>query len=131
MNTMQVEHIAIWVENIEQMREFYKTYFHAISGQKYINPKKKYTSYFLTFGKGKCRIELMHNPDIETYLSKGKLKGLAHLAISVGNPSKVDELTERLRIDGYTIESKPRTTGDGYYESVVLDPEGNLIELTE
>jgi lactoylglutathione lyase len=43
----------------------------------------------------------------------------------------VDSLTERLRADNYIIESEPRTTGDGFYESVILDTEGNLIEITE
>lgn len=129
---MRIEHIAIWVEDIEVMREFYLTYFDVSCGDKYVNLQKKYTSYFLRFNEGGSRIELMHRPDIvENPNSRGLLKGLAHLALSVGSPAAVDELTSRLRTAGYTIQSEPRTTGDGYYESVVLDPEGNFIEITE
>jgi lactoylglutathione lyase len=129
---MKIDHIAIWVDSIESMRLFYTTYFDAASSGKYHNPAKNYTSCFLSFGEGKTRIELMHRPDIvDTSGKRGLMKGLAHLSISVGSQTAVNELTERLRTDNYTVESEPRTTGDGYYESVILDPEGNLIELTE
>jgi lactoylglutathione lyase len=128
---MKIEHIAIWVEDIETMRRFYTTYFNAVSGVKYINPNTSYTSYFLSFGKNGARIELMHRPDItENPNRKNITKGLAHFAISTGSAAAVNELTERLRADGYTIASEPRTTGDGYYESVASDPEGNHIEIT-
>lgn len=128
---MKVEHLAIWVENIEVMRTFYLTYFNTTCGEKYINPKKSYTSYFISFDGGESRIELMYRPDITEQPSmRGVLRGLAHFAISVGDANVVNELTERLRADGYTIDSEPRITGDGYYESVVLDPEGNRIEIT-
>ena len=76
------------------------------------------------------RIELMHNPDISQFIEKSKL-GLTHFAISVGNKEKVDSITENIRENGYQIIGEPRTTGDGYYESIIADPEGNLIELTE
>ena len=93
--------------------------------------KKAYTSYFISFGEGLARIELMHRPDIVDFpAKKGFTKGLAHLSIAVGSKTAVDELTERLRAGNYTIEGEPRTTGDGYYESVVLDPEDNYIEIT-
>lgn len=129
---MRIDHLAIWVDNIEAMRHFYLTYFDVTCGEKYVNPKKHYTSYFLTFGEVGSRIELMYRPDIHPHhTQRGLTKGYAHLAISVGSQSRVGELTERLRKDGYTIESEPRITGDGYYESVVLDPEGNCIEITE
>ena len=128
---MKIEHIAIWTDNIELMRDFYQTYFGMISSEKYVNPSKKFTSYFLSFGKGKTRIELMNKPDILNVAGKkGTLKGLTHFAISVGSEANVNELTERLRADNYVIESEPRRTGDGYYESVILDPEGNYIEIT-
>lgn len=128
---MRIEHLAIWVDDIEAMRAFYLTYFDTTSGEKYTNEKKRYSSYFISFGEGKARIELMHRPDIEPVVGKrGLSKGIAHFAISVGGKERVDELTERLRKDHYTIFSEPRTTGDGYYESVVLDPEGNYVEIT-
>jgi len=127
---MRIEHIAIWIDNIEQMREFYLTYFDVCCGEKYINPTKNYTSYFLTFKESGARIELMNRRDIASNdTHRGFLKGFAHIAISLGGKESVDTLTERFRKDGFTIASEPRTTGDGYYESAVLDPEGNYIEL--
>lgn len=127
---MKIEHIAIWTENIELMKNFYQTYFGMSSSEKYENRSKKFTSYFLSFGEGKTRIELMSNPDILDIKGKGLLKGLAHFSISVGSEADVDKLTERLRTDNYTIEGEARRTGDGYYESIILDPEGNRIEIT-
>ena len=86
--------------------------------------------YFLTFNESGARIELMHRPDIANSVSlRSFQKGLAHIAISLGGKEAVDTLTERFRNDGITVASEPRTTGDGYYESAVLDPEGNYIEL--
>ncbi|HCO68251.1 MAG TPA: glyoxalase/bleomycin resistance/extradiol dioxygenase family protein [Dysgonomonas sp.] len=127
---MKIEHLAIWTDDIEKMREFYLAYFDVTSGEKYVNPVKKYTSYFLTFGGGGSRIELMHRPDIDGMQTRrGFSKGFAHIAISVGGKEAVDRLTERLRADGYTIAGEPRTSGDGYYESGILDPEGNYVEI--
>lgn len=128
---MKIEHIAIYVEDIELVRDFYVKYFNLSYGEKYVNPKRNFTSYFLSFGEDKTRIELMHIPDMGSPVSRGNLKGLAHIAYSVGGKDKVNELTERLRKDGYPIASEPRTTGDGYYESAVLDPEGNYVEIIE
>lgn len=128
---MKIEHLALWVDDLETMREFYLQYFDLSSGKKYHNPKKNFTSYFLNFGEGKTRIELMHQPDIDTAPGKrGYFKGVAHFAVSVGSREAVNTLTERLRKDQYAIVGEPRVTGDGYYESVVLDPEGNYIEIT-
>lgn len=127
---MKIEHLAIWVDDIETMRQFYLTYFDLKCGEQYVNVKNKYTSYFLQFEDGKTRIELMHRPDIaDTSGKRGFTKGFAHVAISVGSKEAVDQLTERLRADHYTIASEPRTSGDGYYESAVLDPEGNYVEI--
>ena len=126
---MRIEHLAIYAEDIELLRNFYIKYFDLSSGEKYINPKKNFNSYFLSFGEDKTRIELMHKPDMASSASRGNLKGLAHFAISVGGKENVNALTERLREDGYTIASEPRTSGDGYYESAVLDPEGNYVEI--
>lgn len=127
---MKIEHLAIWVENLEEMRTFYETYFQAIANDKYHNPTKKFSSYFLTFSSG-CRLELMHRPDIGQLPQKAdrEYRGLIHFAISVGSEERVDALTQRLRSDGYLVIGEPRRTGDGYYESVILDPENNRIEI--
>ncbi|MFR3549246.1 MAG: VOC family protein [Coprobacter sp.] len=127
---MKIDHIAIWTDDIETMRDFYLTYFDVTCGNKYVNPIKNFTSYFLSFRDGNARIELMTKPGIEeTNGKRGFIKGLAHLSITIGSKKDVDSLTERLRTDSYTIAGEPRTSGDGYYESAVLDPEGNYIEL--
>ncbi len=129
---MKIEHLAIWADDIDLLRQFYVEYFGAVSGEKYVNPVKNFSSYFLSFDEGGTRIELMsipgrpHDP-----VRRGYMKGLAHCAFSVGSRAAVNALTERLRGDGYTIAGEPRTTGDGYYESVVLDPEGNYVEICE
>lgn len=129
---MKITHIALWVDNLEEMKDFYLTYFDVTCSSKYTNPIKKFTSYFISFKEKGCSIELMNKPDItENNGSRGKRKGWAHLAISVGSREKVDEMTERFRLDGFKIEGEPRITGDGFYESVILDPEGNFIEITE
>jgi len=128
---MKIEHIAIWVNDINAMKSFYEKYFNAKAGDKYHNPNKKFTSYFLSFDTG-ARLELMYQasiPQNENDLDKQYI-GLIHFAISVGSKVIVDELTNQLRNDGFQVIGEPRTTGDGYYESVVLDPENNRIEIT-
>jgi lactoylglutathione lyase len=125
---MKIEHLAIWVQDLEKMKSFYCTYFGAEAGPKYYNAKKDFESYFLHFKEG-CRIELMRIPHVTESANKEML-GLAHLALSVGTKELVDSLTQKLRLDGVVVKSEPRTTGDGYYESVILDPEGNQIEIT-
>lgn len=125
---MRIEHIALWVRDLETMKRFYCSYFNMTSSEKYYNPVKEFSSYFLFFETG-ARIEIMNKPGL-IQLSEQNLCGWCHLAVSTGSKERVDSLTERLRKDGFTIEGEPRTTGDGYYESVVLDPEGNKIELT-
>jgi len=128
---MKIEHLAIWVNDLELMRTFYEKYFDCKSGEKYHNPKKSFNSYFLEFSEG-CRLELMNKPEIPKNLNNAfsEYLGIIHFAISVGSKERVDSLTEQLRNDGYTIVGEPRTTGDGYYESVILDPENNRIEIT-
>ena len=128
---MKIEHVAMWVRDLERIKSFYVNYFQATAGKKYFNPSKNFESYFLTFDDG-CRLELMRKPDIRDQRSNTheQLTGLTHLAISVGSKDDVDRMTDLLRGDGMEIISEPRTTGDGYYESVVLDPEGNRIEIT-
>ncbi|MCK4881375.1 MAG: VOC family protein [Bacteroidales bacterium] len=128
---MKIEHLAIWVRDLEKVKEFYTTYFDIRCGKKYVNKKKGFSSYFLAFEEG-ARIEIMHRPDISEQTGKaGAIFGLTHFAISVGSRERVDELTASIRNDGFEIIGEPRTTGDGYYESVVTDPEGNLVEITQ
>lgn len=122
-----IDHIAIWVEDLEKIKEFYCKYFDGVSNQKYENRVKGFESYFISFD-GTTRIELMKRKDIEERINK-EILGLAHLAFKMGSKEKVNELTEIFRKDGYKIIGEPRTTGDGYYESIILDPEGNRIEL--
>ncbi|MEL7222593.1 MAG: VOC family protein [Bacteroidota bacterium] len=128
---MKIEHLAIWVQDLEQMKSFYEQYFNATAGEKYHNSKKNFTSYFLSFEEG-CRLEVMHRPDIPANINDvlREYHGIIHFAISVGSVAQVDQLTERVRAAGFSVVGEPRTTGDGYYESVVLDPEKNRIEIT-
>ncbi|MEO9801779.1 MAG: SemiSWEET transporter [Reichenbachiella sp.] len=127
----RIEHVAFWVKNLEHMADFYASHFSATKGSLYTNPSKRFSSYFLSFKNSDTRIELMHNPEIgKNQNSKDPTYGLTHLALSVGSTKQVEALTEKCRISGLKVITKPRTTGDGYYESVILDPEGNCIELT-
>ncbi len=124
---MRIEHIAIWTEKLEELKEFYCKFFNGKSNEKYENKVKKFESYFISFESG-CRLELMRRVDIKEEERKERI-GFTHLAFKVEGKEKVDEMTEELRKNGYKIVGEPRTTGDGYYESVVLDPDGNRIEL--
>ena len=128
---MKIEHIAFWVKDLERMKNFYREYFNMTCGEKYVNRSKRFSSYFLAFDSG-ARIEIMHRPDISEQVGRtGEKYGLTHLAISVGTKEKVNELTELIRNDGFEIIGEPRMTGDGCYESIISDPEGNHIEITE
>lgn len=128
---MKIEHIAIWVKDLEQMKAFYEKYFGGKSNEKYRNEKKGFESYFISFDSG-ARLELMQMtqiPDSKNDVYE-QFIGLIHFAISVGSKELVDDLTKLLEKDGLEIIGQPRWTGDGYYESVVLDPEQNRIEIT-
>lgn len=125
---MQIEHIGLWTMDLPKLKQFYETYFDAKAGELYYNQKTGFRSYFLTFATG-ARLELMSRADI-TETAPTQLLGLAHLAISLGSKEAVDTLTERFRNDGFEVVGEPRTTGDGYYEAVIKDPEGNLVEIT-
>lgn len=120
--SIKINHIGIWVKDLEVIKLFYEKYFNAKAGKIYINPKKRFKSYFLNFNDS-CKIEIMTKESISVF-------SYTHLALSLSSKDAVDTLTEQLRKDGYTISSEPRTTGDGFYKSVVEVPEGNLIELT-
>jgi lactoylglutathione lyase len=127
---MKIDHIAIWCKDIEKMKDFYVQYFDGIAGEKYVNSKKQFQSYFIRFESG-ARIELMQMAAIPANLNhiEEQYRGLIHIAFSIGSKEEVDALTEKLRHDSYIVASEPRNTGDGYYESCVLDPEGNRIEI--
>jgi len=127
---MKINHIAVYVRDLERTKAFYVKYFRAISNKQYRNPKTGLKTYFLTF-ENDCRLEIMQKPNLPETGIDGKHSGYIHLAFSVGSKADVDALTEKLRNDGYTIFSEPRTTGDGYYESCVGDPDGNRIEIVE
>ena len=126
---MHIEHIAMYVNDLEAARDFFVKYFQAKSNEGYHNPRTDFRSYFLSFGHG-ARLEIMNKPymsDTEKDLNR---MGYIHIAFSFGSKSAVDELTERLKGDGYEVISGPRTTGDGYYESCIVGIEGNQIEIT-
>ena len=114
------------------MKDFYALYFGGVTGGLYHNRDTGFSSHFLSFGPG-AKLELMHMASVAGAECGpvGERLGLAHLALGVGDREAVDRLTARLHSDGYAVLSEPRLTGDGYYESVVLDPEGNRIEITE
>lgn len=126
---MQINHVALWTVRLEELKEFYVTYFKGISNEKYTNPNKGFESYFITFEGDSAALEIMRRQDISSS-SKETLTGLAHFSFSVGSEEKVKELTEYLRKEGITVASEPRRTGDGFFESAILDPDGNLIEIT-
>lgn len=128
---MQITHVALWTHQLETLRAFYVAYFDGVAGDRYTNPRNGYSSYFVQFTGG-ARLELMARPDIASAEPAPRIErvGLAHLAFSVGSETAVDQLTEKLRAAGYPVVGEPRRTGDGYYESVVLDPDGNRIEVT-
>lgn len=126
---MRIEHIAMYVNELESARDFFVTYFDAVANAGYHNKDLGFKSYFLGFEDG-SRLEIMNKPgmtDDEKSLSR---TGFIHIAFSVGSKERVDSLTEQLRSDGYEVISGPRTTGDGYYESCIVGIEGNQIEIT-
>jgi lactoylglutathione lyase len=128
---MHIEHIAIWTHDLERLKAFYETYFRATAGTKYVNPAHQFESYFLSFAGG-ARLEIMQRPSVPPSKNDvdAQFTGYIHLALSVGSIEQVNALTARLRAEGYCVLDGPRTTGDGYYESSVLDPDGNRIEIT-
>ena len=128
---MRIEHIALWTNDLERCLRFYETYFGARAGSRYANQKKGFESCFLEFDEG-ARMEIMTTTslDVLSIAPGAQRMGLTHFAVSLGSEQRVDDLTRRLKVDGFTVVDGPRRTGDGYYESVVLDPDGNRVEMT-
>lgn len=127
---MRINHIALYTNQLEQLKLFYERYFNAVSNDGYHNPNTGLRTFFLSFEDG-TRLELMTRPKLESLEPRPYRTGYIHLAFSAGSKDAVDLLTATLEQDGYTVFSKPRMTGDGYYESCVLDPDGNQIEIVE
>ena len=126
---MRIEHIAMYVIDLEGAKAFFIKYFGAVSNEGYYNPRTNFRSYFLSFEDG-SRLEIMTRPELADSGDLLSRFGFSHVAFSVGSKENVDTLTQRLKNDGYAVFSGPRTTGDGYYESCLLGFEGNLIEIT-
>ncbi len=126
---MKIEHIAMYVNDLESARDFFVKYFCGKSNDGYHNPNTDFRSYFITFEDG-ARLEIMKKPEMDDFDKPLNRTGYIHLAFSVGSKEAVDELTARLKNDGYDVVSGPRTTGDGYYESCIVGIEGNQIEIT-
>ncbi len=126
---MKIEHIAMYVTDLEQTKNFFVKYFSGVPNNCYHNTKSDFKSYFLTFEDG-ARLEIMTRPNVVNTYKNLLSAGFIHIAFSVGSTEKVNELTEILRNDGFDVISGPRTTGDGYYESCIIGIEGNQIEIT-
>lgn len=127
---MHLEHAAVWTADLERLKTFYAKHFGATSSAKYVNERRGFASYFLSFDSG-ARLEIMTIVGLPTANVAGApVAGYAHLAFALGSIARVDGMTAELAAAGCTVLSAPRWTGDGYYESVVLDPDGNQIELT-
>jgi lactoylglutathione lyase len=133
---MKIEHLALWTRDLERLCEFYVRHFDCVASDRYTSTRRPFTSFFLRFPEG-ARLELMHVPDLAgagNEEAEGACKrprgGLAHFALSTGSEGAVRETTERLRAAGVRVVGEPCWTGDGYFESVVLDPDDNTIEIT-
>lgn len=129
---MILEHIAIWTDNLENLKEYYSKYFEGKPNNKYANKKNGFESYFLSFDSV-VRLEIMTMPNIPENKNdtvNKQHKGIIHLAFGVDSRLKVDQKADELKLNGFLILSGPRQTGDGYYEFETLDPDGNRIEVT-
>ena len=127
---MKIEHVALYVSDLEKAKEFFVTYLNGKANDGYHNPKTDFRSYFISFEDG-ARLEIMTRPELVEQERNPYRTGYAHLAFSVGSKAAVDEVTARLDEAGYSVSSGPRTTGDGYYESTIVAFEENIIEITE
>ncbi len=125
---MHIAHIALWAKDLEALKSFYIKYFNGVSNEKYTNAEKQFESYFIRFAEG-AALELMRKPAVSGPVAAEHQQGLTHIAFKLGSEEAVLTLTETLRRDGFKVVGEPRRTGDGYFESVILDVEGNRIEL--
>lgn len=127
---MKIDHIAIWTDNLERLRSFYVKYFNGIVGEKYVNTEKGFESYFLQFREG-ARLELMSKENIPNSKNDSieQFTGIIHIAFSAGSKNAVQELAKQLETEGYEIVKQPRMTKDGYFQCIILDPDGNRIEI--
>lgn len=128
--SMKIDHVAVYVADLEGARAFFMKYFDAKSNEMYHNPRTRLKTYFLSFG-GSARLEIMSRPGLAAAHVGAPCIGYAHMSLNVGGKEAVDALTERLRADGFKVVDGPRTTGDGCYESSVAGAEGILLEITE
>ena len=126
---MKIEHVALYVKDLERAKNFFENYFQAVSNDEYHNKNTGFRSYFLSFDSG-TRLEIMNKPDMIDREKPLAATGFIHIALSIGSKEKVDDLTRQLKNDGFIVISGPRITGDGYYESCIVDMEGNQIEIT-
>lgn len=126
---MRINHIALYVHDLEGAKRFFEIFFNATSNEMYHNPKTGLKTYFLSFDDG-SRLEIMQHPGMESSVFNKFRQGYTHIAFSVDSKEKVDSLTGELERHGYKVISGPRTTGDGYYESCIQGFENNLIEIT-
>jgi lactoylglutathione lyase len=126
---MNITHVAVYVTDLDKSKEYYMKFFEGVSNELYVNAKG-FKSYFITFDSG-ARLELMNKPEVNNVVSMDECMGWSHVAFSVGSKEKVIQLTEEIVAAGYQLLSGPRTTGDGYFESCVTDPDGNRVEITE
>ena len=124
-----IEHIAMYVNDLEAAKNFFVTYLGGSAGAGYHNKTTDFRSCFVTFSGG-ARLELMTRPGMTDAEKAPDRTGYAHVAFSVGSRERVDALTAELKTAGFTVVSGPRVTGDGYYESCIAAVEGNLIEIT-
>ncbi len=127
---MILEHVAIWTFQLDELKTFYENYFDAKAGDLYVNEKKRFKSYFLSFDDG-ARLEIMQMENVPQSKDDvyNQFKGIIHIAFELESVEAVEKLTTRIEKAGYEVIGMPRTTGDGYYESVILDPDGNRIEI--
>ena len=126
---MKIEHVALFFNDLEGARDFFIKYFGAVSNEGYHNEITDFRSYFLSFDSG-ARLEVMNKPALAEGIKDVETTGYSHIAFSLGSKEEVDRLSKQFTEDGFEVLRGPRTTGDGYYESCIVDMEGNMIEIT-
>jgi len=126
-----LEHVALWTTRLEQLKDFYVDHFEGVAGPRYENRSKGFASYFVTFAGG-SRLEVMQMPSVPRSLDDvhRQFTGFIHISFAPDSAAEIDRLTAVLEDAGCAVLERPHTTGDGYYESVILDPDGNRVELS-